>query len=251
MLVFGVATWQRVRVLHPPLPDGRSAIIVNANAHHTMWPTYQFQQDIRGETALGALLSGNTLAQEPSVTYGFEPLSQRTLFFRVGTAYAELLAVLQSDLRPQAMHRAQLLVRALDRAKAPAVLTAHLRGIHALLEDPQYTGQTVAQVLATFEPLYESVYSKATNDEEELSFFRLGAWLVNLSLAASASDHKALRQGNVVQALQRDLTPNDLSADALAKLTQLHDLMIQPVLNDQEIHEVYRLVQNLQRRLRD
>jgi hypothetical protein len=98
--------------------------------------------------------------------------------------------------------------------------------------------------------LYAAAYT-TVNATAGLTYFRLGTWLANLSLAATAGDQVALRQGPVIQALRHALTQDGAAQVVLDSLAQLHHLMMQPILTDQEIRQLHALVQELQRLLRD
>ncbi len=248
-LTLAVATWWGSSLFRSQLPDSPLVASIG-QATPRASPTYQFQTHLQHASALKAWVTSDMFLNEQIGVYGFEPLSDQTLFFHIGTGYAELLALVHSDLLARAAQRLETLVKALEQVKAPASLIAHLHAIGTLLDTPQYSGQTLAQVLATFEPLYEATYVEA-DAPEGLTFFRLGTGLANLSLAASSNDREALRQGGVVEALQRDLAPFHVSADFLSKLSQLRDVIAQPALSDQEMRDVYALIQTLQRRLGD
>jgi hypothetical protein len=170
--------------------------------------------------------------------------------FRLGTGYTEALALLQSDHRARADQHVDSLVKMLPQVQAPAELVAYLQAVQALLQDPQTASGGLVTFLAAFEPLYAAVYTTA-NTTEGLTYFRLGTWLANLSLAAAAGDQVALRQGPVIQALWHALIQYGAAPVVLDTLARLHHLITQPILTDQEIRQIHVLVQELQRLLRD
>jgi hypothetical protein len=172
------------------------------------------------------------------------------LYFRLGTGYAETLALLQSDHRARAAQRVAGLIETLLQVQAPAELVAYLQAVQALLQSPHTTDGVPVPFLAAFEPLYEAAYTTA-NAAEGLTYFQLGTWLVNLSLAAAMSDQAALRQGPIIQRLRHTLTQYGAAPGVLDSLARLHHLMTQPILTDQEMHQIHALVQELQRLLRD
>jgi hypothetical protein len=108
----------------------------------------------------------------------------------------------------------------------------------------------LAQVLAAFEPLYTAAYTKV-EAEEGLTYFRFGTWVVNVSLAAAVGNRTALRQETVIEALRHALAQHEAAPAVLDTLAQLHSLLMQPTLTNQEMHQVQTLVQHLQRLMRD
>jgi hypothetical protein len=172
------------------------------------------------------------------------------LHFRLGTGYAETLALLQSDHRARAEQRVAGLIETLLQVQAPAELVAYLHAVQALLQSPQTTGGVLVPFLAAFEPLYAAAYTTA-HTTEGLTYFRLGTWLANLSLAATMGDQVALRQGPVIQASRHTLAQYGVAPAVLDSLARLHHLMTQPLLTDQEIRQIRTLAQELQRLLRD
>jgi hypothetical protein len=192
----------------------------------------------------------DAVLKEPPGEYGFAPLPTSTLYFRLGTGYAEALALLQSDHRARAAQRVDGLVETLPQVQAPVELVTYLHAMQTLLQSQQTTSAMLVPFLAAFEPLYAAAYTTA-HATEALTYFRLGTWLANLSLAATMGDQAALRQGPVMQALRHTLTQYGAAQVVLDNLAQLHHLMKKPILTDQEMRQIYTLVQELQRFLRD
>jgi hypothetical protein len=89
------------------------------------------------------------------------------------------------------------------------------------------------------------------NTPEGLTYFRLGTWLANLSLAAAAGDQGALRQEPALQALRHTLTEQGTAPLVLDTLARLQDRITQPTMTAQDLRQIHALVQELQRLLRD
>ncbi len=209
----------------------------------------QFQQEMQHADAFSALISPD-IARPPQ-DYRFAPLPARTLMFHIGTGYAATLAWLRSGDVERAVSHLDGLVQALQRVHAPAVLTAYMQAMQSHIQSRQERDTVSAQLLAAFEALYETAYQEA-DKAEGLTYFRAGAWLVNLSLAAHTRDRKALRQGPVVQALQHVLTADvTFPPEVRDKLAQLHHLVTRSSLTEPHIRTIDRLVQDVQRMLSD
>jgi hypothetical protein len=158
--------------------------------------------------------------------------------------------LLQSEHRVHAAQRVNGLVEMLPQVQTSVELVTYLQAVQTLLQSQQTTSAMLVPFLAAFEPLYAAAYTTA-NATEGLTYFRLGTWLANLSLAATVGDQVALRQGPVIQALRHTLPQGGAAPVVLDTLARLHHLMTQPILTDQGIRQIHALVQELQRLLRD
>ena len=154
---------------------------------------------------------------------GFTPHATRSTFVRLGILYADILAALQSGAVEAAEERLRLLTQAVSSLQAPPALAQYLREMQTMLQRQPPTDNTMAPLVALFEPLYAQVYATDPTAAAWV-LFQAGAWVENLSLAAAAGDQEAVRQAPVVRSLHdalRALNVPDAVLDALEKLRVL------------------------------
>jgi hypothetical protein len=231
VLSLGVHVWQGVRALGPHAP-GAQQTAARALAGHRAggsMPIYQFQAQLSHTAALGALVAARPVLQIPRAVVGFTPHATRSTFVRMGILYADTVAVLQSGAIEAAEERLRLLTQAATSLQAPPALSRYLQEMQTMLQRQPPTDNTMAPLMALFEPLYAQVYATDPTAAPWV-LFQAGAWVENLSLAAAAGDQKAVRQASVVQFLHDTLRPLQVPDTVLDALQQLHDRVAhQPV----------------------
>lgn len=207
--------------------------------------TWQFQQQLIRSTVVGAVLPTESDVQG----YGLAPLPVQALFVRLGTGYAETLALMQSGQQGRIAQHMATLMHILETTQAPDVLAAYLRALQTLGNDPQYTNAMLTQLLALFESLYEEAYAQQSEGSEALLLFRLGAWLATLELAVQAGDPAALHQEQAVQYFRHALAHLDVQPTVLEAFERLHRYITRPTMDAQDRVAMRTLVQTLQRTL--
>jgi hypothetical protein len=202
--------------------------------------------------SLGAFVSAFSADVPGATPYSVTTLAlpAHTWFFRLGTWYAETLALLRShDMERAASHLARM-QQALTVVQAPEELRLALQRLSAGLHTQGWSAQRVLQRLAAFEPQYEAAYASQPAPEA-LPFFRTGAQLANLTLAAAAKDQQTLRQQPLLQTWRTMLAhqhslPPEAFADVQARLMQLETLLAQPTLSAQDVQAAYTLLHTMQ-----
>ena len=251
ILALSVAVWRGVTELEPHRLDHAPAVLGYQGNPNTLWPTYQFQQHLVRAAAPGSLVLDDTLFEMSHQAYGFASLPARTQFFRLGANYAQALVLLQNHDQARAVQHMDDLVEGLRQVQAPEELSSYLHTLQAMFQNQQIDSTTLAQVLASVESLYTATYQAATDGADGLTYFRFGAWVVNLSLAASVNAEAVLRQGTRIEALQHTLAQHEAAPSVLETLAQLHSLVKRPTLTDSEMRQVQILAQSLKRMMRD
>ncbi len=211
-------------------------------------PAYRLQGKLQRDKNLGTFVLANSILASPSIEYSMAPLPAPAWFFRIGTGYAESLALLRSEHPAHGAQRLQGLIEALGAVQAPPVLISFLREMQTLIRSQRYTSTMLTQFLALFETLYEEAYRDHPKDEA-LVLFRAGAWLENMYLAAQAGDQAVLRQGPASQYFRRVLAPLGVQPVILHTLDQIRHLITQPAMRAQDVDTVRTRVQALQHQL--
>jgi hypothetical protein len=250
VLSLGVHVWQGVRALGPQAPGaqqtaGRS--LVGHRAGVSM-PIYQFQAQLPHATALGALVAMRPAPEIPRAVVGFTPHATRSTFVRMGILYADAVAALQSGAVETAEERLRLLTQAVTSLQAPPALEQYLREMQIMLQRQPPTDNTLAQLVALFEPLYAQVYATEPTAAPWV-LFQAGAWLENLALVAAAGDQKAVRQAPVVQSLYDALRPLKVPDAVLDALQQLHDRVARQPVTAEDLRTIQTLTDTITHQL--
>ena len=187
--------WQASGLRQPGEPRVMDAESGAMN-HNKLFNTYEFQSGIRSATNFGTFVVALYSHGDSHLSYEdlFDPYAMRTTCFRIGTRYAEALALLHSGDLAGTAQRLEAITKAFHEVQVPSVLSQYLTAMQTLLQPGQVTPEALEKFLALFKPLYVAEYAR-DNATEELVLFRAGTWLANMSLAAWAGDKTSLRQG--------------------------------------------------------
>jgi hypothetical protein len=237
-------TFTRFSVGEKPVAHGSRSL--ESPDRNVLFNTSQFQKGIQSATDLGTLATAHVALGQPSRILGLAPPARRATFVRLGVYYANLLAYLYSEDMERATQHLDLLIQTFHTVPTPPVFIHYLSEMRPLLHSRQYPGKELSQFMGLFEPLYAEEYGKESG-REALTLFRLGAWLMNVSLAAAAGDKIALQQGPVAVYLEAELARLNAPSTVLATLQRVRHLMTQPEIADRDIAEILELVKTLQR----
>jgi len=239
LLSLGVNAWFGTHMWERPAPGSPQTARVGQEAGDVSFNASTFQAAIQSQTALGALVAAHSPLEDQGVTFGFAH-TPTTRSYLIGVLYVEALAALRSGTMDVAAQRLAALEQALTHEQAPASLTTYTGTLHHVVERSQATDGALDALLAPFEVLYADYAVRQRGDR--LPLFRLGTWVGDMSLAAAAGDKAALRRGNVtgyfISAMQQLQAPKGV----LQALGRIKQLLEQPVLTDQEVKEVLKLL---------
>jgi hypothetical protein len=195
---------------------------------------------------IGSIVAARPVEPAPTAAIGFTPQAARTVFFRIGTLYAEAVAALHGGAGEAAAQRLDVLEQTLTTVQAPHVLLQYVREMQDLLQSQRYSDEEAATFVALFEPLYEDAYMRS-NVAHSVSLFRAGVWVVNMSLAAAVRASAALRQeGQDVTEVHRTLTAARAPQEVLTALEQIRHLVSRPSLTDDDVKTIGTLIQRIQ-----
>ncbi len=240
LLSLGVNVWLGSRVVEPLRPSvGRVAAEVGTLRAPAQ--AYVFQQGIREDAALGALVAPQAPENESNF-YGFMDKTVREQSFLLGTLYAEALAYARSGQIEAAVQRWQTMDRALAQMAEP--LLSYRHDMQELLQQKPPALERFQAMLPLFESFYE-VYATHQHDQT-LPLFPAGAWMTNVQLAAAAGDAKGLRRGHAVDYFLARL---DVPMGVEEKLERLGELMAKDELNKRDFKTVLKLVNRMQQHL--
>jgi hypothetical protein len=240
VLSLSVNVWWGVQIL-------RQRVLASQPSPQSL-STYRFQQDLQHPQAFGAAVPARLALQEQTGGLGFAPQDTRIPCFRMGTVYTDALATLRSGALETAMQHVDLLIRMLEGMQAPAALSDYLHQMQTLVHSRQYGAEPLTTFLALFESLYEAAY-RQPEETEAWTFFHIGTWLENMSLAARAGETTVLRQDVAVQHFRTALTSLGVPHDVLQALGQVSQLVAAHERTDRSRMQIHQLVQEMQRTL--
>jgi hypothetical protein len=207
----------------------------------TFFNSYLFQSSIKTETSLGVLAAAHPAFEERSMALGFAATSE---FYVVGALYAEALAFLRSGNFDVAAKRLVSIEKELRRVQVPSSLAKYVSNMRHVLESGKYRPMGLRDGLALFQPLCEE-YARSQGTEQ-LTLFRVGAWLVHMRLTAAAGDKALLQQGNRARYFLHEMQNLHAPQGVLEALGQLSHLVAKPQIADGDVQEVLQLVQKIQ-----
>jgi hypothetical protein len=209
--------------------------------HAPFFNSHLFQSSIKTETSLGALAAAHPAFEERSMALGFAATSE---FYVVGALYAEALAFLRSGNFDVAVKRLVSIEKELRRMYVPSSLANYVSNMRHVLESGKYRPVVLRDGLALFQPLCEE-YARSQGTEQ-LTLFRVGAWLVHMRLTAAAGDTALLRQGNRARYFLHEMQNLHAPQEVLEALGQLSHLVAKPQIADGDVQEVLQLVKKIQ-----
>jgi hypothetical protein len=212
-----------------------------------LFNAYAFQTGIQSETPLETLVTEHSTLEKTTIAFGFTGKPTKTAAFLTGTLYAEALAYLRGDNQEAVLWHLAALEDELTELQAPAALSKYVNTLYSFVEQHQDASTAAEEWLALFEPLYEE-YARS-HGAERLIFFRAGAWLENMNLAAAAGDKTSLQQDATVQYFIQAMPQLTVSQEAIAVLEQIRQALDKPALDDRDMTTVLKLVKKVQRML--
>jgi hypothetical protein len=230
-------------VTFPPLEEPTKTTRVH-KAREGYVNAYTFQSALRSDNELGPVVTEHSILGDQAVAFGFATQPAGVTVFLIGTLYAEALAYVRSDDLGLAAQRVASLDKALHTKQALQPLSTYLRQLHTLLEGEQYPGEVLGHLLALFQPLYEAYASHQAPEQRTL--FQVGAWLVNMNLAAASGDNILLKQGNKVNYFYNELQRINTPKGALDALRQIAHIVGQREIADRDVKRVLKLVKKIQ-----
>jgi hypothetical protein len=220
-----------------------------ADASSRALTVYPFQAQFSQNEALQAAVAARAAIEPEGIGRGFvSGYDRRVAFFRMGTAYADALAALHSQVPDAASAHLHRLIDTLRDIQAPAILASYLQEIATWRQSSSYTDDERTQLLALFEPLYVTAYNRQ-DDPRAVSLFQIAAWLENMALVASTREPMGVEQPAVLQGYHEALTRLQAPSKAIEAFGQIRALASQAELSQAERLEIRRLVQTMQQLL--
>lgn len=217
---------------------------LNVQDHITLFHTHLFQSSIETKNNLGQILSELPDMINPSSTLGFAATAR---FYAVGTWYAEALASLASGHYEVAAQRLSLIDTELRLLSIPNPLIGYLPDMHRAILSKQYSPASLKEGLSLLGALAEELAQG--QGKESLTLFRVGAWLVNLRLAAVAGDKRFLHQAGATDYFMNKMAALNAPQRILGQFDQLHQILQKPVLTSMDIEQILASVMQISRLL--
>lgn len=160
-----------------------------------IWASYSsgnLQSAMQRSGGLGEGFTANSAFGEDASTFGFAERSPEARMFLAGTLYAEALALTQDGQYEAATDRLLALQDIVNKAEGPAALRGYLQRTTEIIAESVYDRRAMVEFLALLQPQLDGFAANNSSDMQVL--FQTGAWLVDLSIAATAGDYRYLNQ---------------------------------------------------------
>lgn len=237
VLSLGTNVWLGTRVLETSKPAVNRLASEVGTLKEPMG-VHVFQRGLRPGVDLGALIAAQETELE-STSYGFAGEASGSKAFRLGTLYAEALALARSGDIEAASQRWHMMEQAMGQPAEP--MLTYLRDVQKSLQQEPPASERFQALLPLFESFHEA--SAVREHDQALLLFQAGAWMTNMRLAAAVGDVEGLHRGRVVDYfLSRLEGPKGVEE----RLQQLDDLLAKKTLSEQELKAVDKLVVKVQ-----
>ena len=212
---------------------------------------YRFQAQFPADASLQAAVASRKVTDPEWIGRGFASGQDlRVMSFRIGTLYADALAALHSRAVDVAKVPIRHLAETLHRIQAPTLLSAYVQEMTDWLQHSTYTEAELTELLALFEPLYVSVYSQQ-NHHQVVTIFQLAAWLENMALALSMSDHVVSQEPAIFDVYDDALNRFQAPSQVIDAFGTVRKLGVQETLSPSERQQFQSAIQTIQHLMGD
>jgi hypothetical protein len=213
----------------------------------------KFQAAIKTNQNLATLVDKFSPIDEASAKFGFSSQSQSNNSFNIGSLYAETLAYVRSrDLEASAKHldtlfKTLLEQQPVDNSSLVKHSTNQSQKVHLIqvkLANLSNTDEkAIEDILIDLHSSYER-YS-ANLSASDLIYFQVGAWVVDVALAALTDNKQLIGQGDTLNYLLSELPRLNVPKGVTVALTQMRDISAKSEISDRDLKNFYRLTQKL------
>jgi hypothetical protein len=205
-----------------------------------------FQSGIRSGKSLGTLAKEQSIVGEKATAFGFAAKSEEAKFFLIGSLYSEVLAYLRSGDSQLAADRLKAIEKNFIELNVPSSLYNYLSRTRNLLETKRYSPEVVGEFLSLFQPFFEDYARGMGKGEDNLTLFRAGSWLMDMSLAAAGGDKNILKQSGKLDYFIKEMTRMDAPKGVLDALEEIAKVAAQKEITDKDAVNVLKQVKKIQ-----
>jgi hypothetical protein len=205
---------------------------------------YAYQSALRPGVPIATLARDNSGFAQESSAFGFAASSKEARFLLVGASYAEALALLRGGDREGAAARVEAIEREAVNLGYPSALfnyTAKMRSV--LSREPSGSKELELEFLSLFQPFFEEFASQEGQDR--LTLFRVGAWLVDMGIAAAAGDTVLLRQTETLAYFGAEMKRMDAPKGVQDALAEIATISGRDEIDERQQKRVLELVKTI------
>ena len=229
------------------LAEDVSDLVSRLGEESEIWPSYSsggVQSALQRSGGLGEDFAANSAFGKEASTFGFAERSPEARMFLAGTLYAESLAFTQDGQYEAATDRLLALQEIVDKAEGPAALRAYLQRITEIIAEAVYDRRAMAEFLALLQPQMDDFATRKSADMQIL--LQTGAWLVDLSVAAAAGDHRYLRQKMRIAFTIGEMERMEAPKGVLDGLRTIEEIAGRDQVEKRDVEKIAREVKRIQ-----
>lgn len=212
-----------------------------------IWASYSsgsLQSAMQRSAGLGKDFAANSAFGEDASTFGFAERSPEARMFLAGTLYAEALAFTRDGQYEAATDRLLALQEIADKAGAPASLHAYLNRTAEIIAEKVYDRPALVEILGLLQPQLDDFAAGRSANMQIL--FQTGAWLVDLSVAAMAGDHRYLNQTLRIAYTIEEMERMEAPKGVLDGLRAIGEVAGRDQVNKRDVEKIAREIKRIQ-----
>lgn len=241
---FGSKPLRTADTTHRQRQDFRAFLAdLNPGAEMVGFNVRLFQLSLHATDDLGRLVTAHPALETRANTLSFAGTSG---FYAMGALYAEALAYLHGGQWETAAQRLSSMERELRRLPVAGSLADYVHTLRQAVQQRRYDAEVLGKGFEGLQSLAET--SAAQQGREFVLLFRVGAWLVNMKLAALSEDLPLLLRGDMTPYFSHEFSALQAPEDLLMAFETL-DRLVEPAMTAADSHKVVTAITQLQRLL--
>ncbi|HSG96464.1 MAG: hypothetical protein GWP60_05670 [Gammaproteobacteria bacterium] len=212
-----------------------------------IWASYSstgVQSALKRSGGLGEDFAANSAFGADASTFGFAERSPEARMFLAGTLYAEALAFTQDGQYEAATDRLLALQDIVNKAEAPVALRGYIQRTTEIIAQSRYDRRAMVEFLALLQPQLDGFAASNSSDMQIL--FQTGAWLVDLSVAATAGDYRYLAQKMRIAYTIEEMERMEAPKGVLDGLRTIEEIAGRDQVEKRDVEKIAREVKRIQ-----
>lgn len=212
-----------------------------------IWASYSsgsVQSALQYSGGLDENFAANSTFGTDASTFGFAERSPEARMFLAGSLHAEALALTRDGQYEAATDRLLALQDIVDKAGAPASLRAYLQRTTEIIAESVYDRPAMVEFLSLLQPQLDDFAASKSSDMQIL--FQTGAWLVDLSVAAIAGDHRYLNQKMRIAYTIEEMERMEAPKGVLDGLRTIEEIAGRDQVEKRDVEKIAREVKRIQ-----
>ena len=212
-----------------------------------IWASYSstgVQSALKRSGGLGEDFAANSAFGADASTFGFAERSPEARMFLAGTLYAEALAFTQDGQYEAATDRLLALQDIVSKADAPVALRGYIQRTTEIIAEAVYDRHAMVEFLVLLQPQLDGFAAGTSPDMQIL--FQTGAWLVDLSVAATAGDYRYLAQKMRIAYTIEEMERMEAPKGVLDGLRTIEEIAGRDQVEKRDVEKIAREVKRIQ-----